>query len=74
MEERNRRRVKVGIVTSNSRMAISNWSSIAYNRIGMAILLNKGEDENDNSSKKGSKIFKRICKIDIWNKELIHKR
>lgn len=30
----------------------------------------KGDGENENSSKKSTKVFKRICKINIWDKRL----
>lgn len=38
----------------------------------MACMLIKGVDENDNCSKKSSKILKRICETNLWNERLIH--
>ena len=40
----------------------------------MASMLKKEGYINDNCSKKSSKIFKRFCKTNIWNKRIDNKK
>ena len=60
------------IIPSSSRVAILDRSNSNISRNIMVALL-KGGVTYDYCCKKSSKMFKRNCKIIIWNKRLMNK-
>ena len=60
----------ISIVTSNNRLAIYNWSNCCMCRFYVVSMLKRRENTYDYCCKKSSKMLKRYCKINFWNKGL----